>query len=139
MPKKDTYHEHVKEAVQKDNWDVTDDPLSLSRGNVDLSVDLGAEKIITAEKGLEKIAIEIKSFRRSSLVNAFHEAVGQYRNYRRVLKKNKSERILYLAVPEKTYKIFQEEIFYMEGIEEDKINLLVFNVAKREVVSWIKH
>ncbi|MEM8529077.1 MAG: element excision factor XisH family protein [Bacteroidota bacterium] len=99
MPRRDTYHEHVKEAVQKDNWDVTDDPLLLSRGNVNLSTDLGAEKIITAERGLEKIAIEIKSFLRSSLVNAFHEAVGQYRNYRRVLRRNNSERVLYLAVP----------------------------------------
>ena len=75
MSQKDFYHEHVREAVEKDNWLVTHDPLSLKRGNVRFAVDLGAEKILTAEIGSEKIAIEINSFLRGSLVNAFHEAV----------------------------------------------------------------
>jgi hypothetical protein len=46
---KDIYHNTVKEALIKDGWTVTDDPLSLlSKEDGGLQADLGAEKIITA-------------------------------------------------------------------------------------------
>lgn len=34
MAAKDTYHEIVVEALEKINWDVTDDPLYFSTGDV---------------------------------------------------------------------------------------------------------
>jgi hypothetical protein len=46
-----------------------------------VSVDLGAEKIIAAEKGTEKIAVEIKSFTAPSVTHAYHEAAEQYLKY----------------------------------------------------------
>ena len=62
MPAKDIYHDTAKNALIKDGWTVTQDPLRLRIGKKDLFVDLGAQRILAAEKGTEKIAVEIKSF-----------------------------------------------------------------------------
>ncbi len=60
MPAKDIFHDNIKNALIKDGWRITDDPLKLQWGNKDLYVDLGAEKLIAAEKENQKIAVEIK-------------------------------------------------------------------------------
>lgn len=57
MPAKDLYHDTVKNALIKDAWNITDDPYVLAIGKRDLFVDLGAEKLIYAEKGNQKIAV----------------------------------------------------------------------------------
>ena len=59
---KDLYHDLVRIALEKDGWTITDDPYYLTLETTKLKVDLGAERIIAAERGMEKIAIEIKSF-----------------------------------------------------------------------------
>ncbi len=76
MSAKDRFHEVVKQALLKEQWVITDDPLKLKYGNVNFQVDLGAEKFIVAEKGDEKIAIEIKSFLDPSAINEFYGALG---------------------------------------------------------------
>ena len=55
MARKDFYHNNVREALEKENWLITDDPLDLSTDDVELLADLGAERIIAAERGTEKI------------------------------------------------------------------------------------
>ena len=65
-----------------------------------MSIDLGAQTLIAAENGQEKIAVEIKSFLpQASAISEFHTALGQYINYRFALKTEEPERTLYLAVP----------------------------------------
>ena len=59
MPAKDIFHNTVKNALQKDGWTITHDPLSIRFGKVELYVDLGAEKLIAAQKNGEQIAVEI--------------------------------------------------------------------------------
>ncbi len=44
--------------MQKAGWTITHDPFPLQIGNKRLSADLGAERIISAEKGAEKIVVE---------------------------------------------------------------------------------
>lgn len=57
MPAKDRYHETVVQALIKDGWEITNDPLFLAYGSRELYVNLGAEKqTITAEKGNLKIS-----------------------------------------------------------------------------------
>lgn len=51
MPAQDIFHDSVKNALIKDGWTITDDPLYLDYGGIDMYVDLGAEKLIAAEKG----------------------------------------------------------------------------------------
>lgn len=62
MPAHDIFHAAAKAALIKDGWIITDDPLSLSVGDVDFYIDLGAEKLLAAERGDKRIAVEIKSF-----------------------------------------------------------------------------
>jgi hypothetical protein len=107
MSAKDAFHEVVKIALQKDGWQITDDPLSLSVGGVNVSIDLAAEKLIAATKEDQKIAVEVKSFlNKSSAISEFHTALGQFLNYKRALRRTEPERVLYLAVPQTTYETF---------------------------------
>ena len=69
MPAKDIYHQIVKDALIKDGWTITDDPLKLTIGSRSLYVDLGASKLLAAQKEDQKIAVEIKSFLGASPIN----------------------------------------------------------------------
>lgn len=102
---KDIYHDVVKEALIKEGWTVTHDPFTFKQGTIRLDIDLGAE-IFTAEKGEEKIVVEVKSFLSKSKVTDFYEAWGKYNLYRKGLEKQGIERKLYLAVEQDIYDTF---------------------------------
>ncbi len=138
MPRKDKDHDLVREALEKDGWTITHDPYRLEMGDVDLAADLGAEKLFAAERGLEKIVVEIKMFQRMSVISSFHEAVGQFRNYRRLLRRKDAERRLFLAISENTFNYFMSQEFYRMAIEEDEISLLVYNKPSISIEKWIK-
>lgn len=86
MAAKDLYHDHVKNALEKDGWNITDDPLTLPWGGKNLQVDLAAERLIAAEKGARKIAVEIKSFIGRSQIEDLEGALGQLVLYRLALR-----------------------------------------------------
>lgn len=98
MPARDIYHETVKSALQKAGWIITHDPFPLQIGKKRLSADLGAEHLISAEKGIKKIVVEIKSFVGQSDVKDLEQALGQYVLYQQILNEMGIERSLYLAV-----------------------------------------
>ncbi|MEC4806145.1 MAG: element excision factor XisH family protein [Jaaginema sp. PMC 1079.18] len=77
---------------------------------VKFEVDLGADKVIAAEKSEQKIAVEIKSFLNNSAIADFHTALGQFLNYRLALQMTENDRNLYLAVPFDTFNIFFQEV-----------------------------
>ncbi|WP_446007763.1 element excision factor XisH family protein [Candidatus Electrothrix sp.] len=99
---------------------------------------MGAEKVIAAEKGNEKIAIEIKSFVRPSAVSEFHAAVGQYMNYRKALGKSEPDRLLYLAVPKETFNSFFTLPFISECIADYNLKLIIYDPVKEAVTAWKK-
>jgi hypothetical protein len=138
MPAKDFYHDTVVQALINDGWEITDDPLVLSYGGRELYVDLGAEKTtIAAQKDNLKIAVEIKSFLKPSPVRDLEEAVGQYGVYQSILADIASERILYLAVPKRSYEsIFTEKLGQLI-LKSLKIKLLVFDDEQRRIIQWI--
>ena len=138
MAAKDVYHEAVKEALKKDRWHVTRDPLYLAVGGVEMYIDLGAEPLIAAEKEDQKIAVEVKSFLQPSTISEFHTAVGQFLNYRRALRATEPDRRLYLAVPLETYKTFFMLPFIQEGVEEYQLYLLVYDAEEQVIISWQK-
>ena len=138
MAARDLFHEAVKNALQKEGWTVTHDPLSIRVGGIGLEIDLGAEKLIAAEKGEEKIAVEIKSFVRPSAVSEFHAAVGQYMNYRKALGKREPGRLLYLAIPKETYSSFFTLPFISECVEEYQLKLIIYDAEKEAVTAWKK-
>lgn len=138
MPVRDIYHNQVKNALIKDNWTITNDPLRirLAKGK-NLFVDLGAERLIAASKNTENIAVEIKSFTRPSDMKDLEDAVGQFVLYDRLLRRYYPEYKLYLAVPEKVRKnVFEEEAGQIL-IEDKIINLVSFNPELEEIVKWI--
>lgn len=138
MPAKDIYHETVKTALIKDGWIITSDPfrIRLAKGK-NLFVDLGAERLIAADKGLEKIAVEIKSFRRSSDIKDLEEALGQFVLYERFLKRYARDRTLYLAVADEVRQSVFEEEAGQVLIEDGLIRLVTFDPIKAELIRWI--
>ncbi len=99
MSAKDAFHDVVKNALKKAGWTITHDPLYISFGGVQMQIDLGAERLIAAERDGEKIAVEVKSFLNTSAISDFHTALGQFLNYRAAIRAEEPERKLYLAVP----------------------------------------
>ena len=136
MSAKDVFHDAVRHALEKEQWVITDDPLFLRFGGVDMYIDLAAEQLISAEKNGEKIAVEIKSFTKPSAISEFHTAVGQYFNYRHALRAQEPDRKLYLAVPSQTYDQFFRLRFVEEIIQEQKILLVIYNI-KTGGIQWI--
>ena len=70
---RDLYHEVVKKALINEHWAITHDPLSFKIGNTQVQIDLGAERLIAAERGNEKIAVEIKTFSNQSLLVIYNQ------------------------------------------------------------------
>lgn len=67
---------------------------------------LEKDELLAAEKGTEKIEVEIKNFVSASKISEFHTALGQFINYRTALRLEDPGRILYLAVPSAIYSDF---------------------------------
>ena len=138
MAARDLFHDAVKTALQKEGWTITHDPLSIRIGGVGMEIDLGAERLIAAEKDEEKIAVEIKSFIRPSAISEFHAAVGQYMNYRKALGQREPDRPLYLAVPKETYSSFFALPFISECIADYNLKILVYDAENEAVTKWKK-
>ncbi|MDJ0773005.1 MAG: XisH family protein [Mastigocoleus sp. MO_167.B18] len=134
---RDLFHNIVRSALEKDGWVITDDPLSIRCGGVDIQIDLGVEKLLAAEKGTQKIAIEIKNFVSASKISEFHTALGQFINYRTALRLEDPQRILYLAVPSTIYDDFFKLPFTQIIVNENQIKIMIYDVEKEEVTSWI--
>ncbi len=137
MPIKDVYHEQARNALVKDGWRITHDPLTIKYKGAVVLIDLGAEKRLRDELGGQRVAIEVKVLA-GSLIGDLEKAVGQYRLYQFMLKRQASLRELFLAVPIEAYESLQKIPALIEFIAEEEINLLIFDVAKEEIVQWIK-
>ncbi|MFB2981585.1 element excision factor XisH family protein [Microseira sp. BLCC-F43] len=136
MPAKDLYHDTVRTAPIKDGWTITDDPLILKIGERSAFVDLGAEKLIAAERDSEKIAVEIKSFLSPSPIKDLENAWGQFFMYTRAIQRIDPDRRLYLAVSRNTFEtLFKEEAGKLL-LEEPGFRIIVFDPNIEEIVEW---
>lgn len=137
MPRRDYYHEAFKEALIKDGWTITHDPLTLlSKKEGGLQTDIGAEKVITAEKGLKKIAVEIKSFTKPSALHEFIKGSGQYRAYSLVMKAKKIDRILYIAVPTFAWKILVNKEIVQSLIDDVNMKIILYDPFEKNIDTW---
>jgi hypothetical protein len=93
--------------------------------------------LIAAERGEEKIAVEIKSFISTSAISDFHTALGQFLNYRIMLEVNEPERLLYLAVPLEAYQTFFQSRLAQMAIQRHQLKLIVYEPITEEIVQWI--
>ena len=139
---KDVFHDMVRLALQQAGWTITHDPYPIRLLGLDLDVDLGAERMIAAEKiennHVEKIAVEVNSFLSVSFMRDFHNAIGQYTNYRLLMEEQEKDRILFLAVPKSVY----DRRFHVPGVqlicERANIHLVIFDENTQTIEQWEK-
>jgi hypothetical protein len=135
MPAQDFYHETVKTSLIKDGWTIT--PLPLRVGNRNLFIDLGAEKLLIAQRAQQKIAVEVKSFISASPVADLEQALGQYLLYEDLMRIQYPEHILYLAVRSTVYETFFQEEIVQIVLTSRHLNLLIFDETQEEILKWI--
>jgi XisH protein len=136
MAARDLFHEAVRQALLKEQWVITADPLKIKIDGVKFEVDLAAEKVFAAERAGRKIAVEIKSFLNSSAITDFHAALGQFLNYRLALQMTESTRVLYLAVPTDTFEFFFQERFVQAAIALYQLKILVYDPEQEVIIQW---
>ena len=67
MPAKDLYHDPCVRALEKDGWTITYDPLTIPDGKIEVLMDVGAERLLAAERDGNRIAVEQKTVSRTTL------------------------------------------------------------------------
>lgn len=132
---RDKLHEIVVRSLINDGWTITHDPYIL-RTVPGQEVDLGAEKLIVANRGLSKIAVEVKSFLTASKIYKFYEALGQYISYDIGLELQDPERQLYLAVPEKVFNELMTFTTVPIALKRENVKIIVIDPITETITKW---
>lgn len=135
---RDRIHAAVIKALVNDGWTITADPMKIEYLDAKVYVDAAAERAIAAERGTEKIAVEIKSFLGPSPLHELEAALGQYRLYYRLLQVTEPARKLFLAISENVEKRFFRRPSFQLIIREEQMAVIVVNLKREEIVKWIK-
>lgn len=137
MPANDAIYVPVKNALIKDGWTIVDDPLTIVYKETTLFADVAAERALAAERGTERIVVEIKSFLGASLIHDLEQALGQYGLYRTFLKKTEPNSILYMAVGTPIYSTFFQRESIQDAMNDHHVKMLVVDLTSEEVTQWI--
>lgn len=137
MSRKDTFHDIVRRALEKDGWTITHDPLLLRYELGNLYIDLGAEQVLAAEREGQKIAVEVKSFLQNSAISEFHKALGQFISYRMLLAEQYSDYDLYLAIPLDTYTSFFATQLVQSIVRNQQLKLLIYQPQQEVINQWL--
>ena len=137
MPATDRILRAVKNALVKDGWTITADPLTLMYEGLNVYVDLAAERLLALEKGGERIAVEVKTFSAKSKVHEFETMLGQYVVYLTVLRKLDPDRKLFVAVGEWVYLDFLLRRGVQTVLREAGVPLIVVDLQTEEIVQWV--
>ncbi len=133
---KDKYHELIKQLLEEDGWVITHDPLYVRTGLGTVEIDLGAEKLIGAEKEGNKIAVEVKSFIGHSKLHDLYKALGQFVFYLPALKRQEPNRILYLAIPQTAYDFFFSDHIAEEIVSTNQLKFVVYDKTDHKIILW---
>jgi hypothetical protein len=137
MPRLDSIHNIVKNALLKDQWTIVADPYILEYNTAKLYADLAADRTIAAEKSGQKIIVEVKSFLGTSLVQSLKEALGQYDIYQCVLEVLEVDRKLYLAISTDAYELLNQNPITKLVLQTRQIPLITINLLTEEIEQWI--
>lgn len=138
MPQRDAFHDTVRTALEHDGWVITNDPLVLPVGRHNLFVDLGAERLLAAERREERIAVEVKSFIGRSEVADLEQAIGQYVLYRGLLRQSDPGREMILAIPEAVYDALLTSELGHVARTEINLAMMVFSPEEKVVRQWFR-
>jgi hypothetical protein len=138
MPARNIHHDTVIQALEADGWTITHDPLPIAVGERHLFVDLGAERsTIGAERGDERIAVEIQTFGSPSPVHDLESALGQFVLYRALLARSDPGRTLFLGLPHQVVSTLLAEPLGQVVIANVPLRIVVFDPQEKKVVRWI--
>jgi hypothetical protein len=138
MPAADMIHNAVKSALIKDGWSITADPYTIAYEEINVYADLAADRILAAERGAERIAVEIKSFVGRSRIHDLELTLGQYNLYQGLLEVVAPERNLFLAVSDTVHVEFLEQKAVQLILRRFDVSLIVVNLQTEEIVAWKK-
>ena len=136
MPPPDMIHNSVKRALIRDGWTITADPFTISYEEITLFADLAAERPLAAERGNEKIVVEVKSFVGRSPVNDLKLALGQFVLYAGFLEISAPDHKLYLAVSDTVYSAVFEQKAVQVIVRRYRLPVIVVNIDTEEIVAW---
>ncbi|MEQ1744873.1 MAG: element excision factor XisH family protein [Saprospiraceae bacterium] len=136
---KDLIHNAVREALENDGWTVVRDPFTVDLTGDDtyFDIDLAAEKKMSDGGVVRIAAIEIKSFTGLSILYAFHEALGQFLNYRAALDEEGFNMELYLAVSVEGWERISELSFIQRRIRQFQLKFILADIHTKTIVEWI--
>jgi len=137
VPRRDFFHDTVRHALETLGWTITHDPFFLEIGEKRLSADLGAERIITAQRGTERIIVEVKSFLGASDIVDLEKALGQYILYQRIIEYHQLDYCLYLAIPSFAYKQLFTITLGQILLTTQTVQLIVFDPDQKVILQWI--
>lgn len=138
MPARDALHNVVKEALIKQGWRITQDPFLITFGSRKVFADMGAERLLAAERDSEKIVVEVKSFLGLSKISDLERALGQYLIYRSWLGRSQPGWTIYIAIDNAAYRELFLDVSGQVLIADYDLRLIVVNIALQEIVEWTR-
>ena len=138
MPARDILHDIVKDALISDGWTITHDPFLIPFGRRKLYADLGAERIIAAEQGEQKIVIEIKSFIGLSRITELQKALGQYILYNIMLSERYPDYELFIAMDEEAFNDLFQDADGRILLQKSQLRLFTVDLSLGVITQWIR-
>ena len=128
MPAKDSCHDEVSHALQKDGWNI-------NPKQPRLVADIFAYIDIEAHKDEQDAFIEVKCFPGANDTQELYIAFGQYIVYRELLAWLKPEAKLYLGIPDSVFARFPTTV--LNTIQNNHVKIIVVDLETETIVRWI--
>jgi hypothetical protein len=132
---RDKYHQPIKESLELAGWLVYENQ-RLRFGAHNLNIDLIAH-LITADRGMEKIAVEVKDFSSFMPMGRVYEAIGQCLVYKGILQRADPERQLYMGISQAAARILFREMNIQIIVDDYGLRFLIVNIKERRIVEWL--
>jgi hypothetical protein len=128
MPAKDSCHDAISRALQKDGW-------YINPRQPRLVADIFAYIDIEAHKAEQNVFIEVKCFPGANDTQELYIAFGQYVVYRELVARLKPEANLYLGIPESVYAGFTATI--LNTIHNNHVKIIIVDIETEAIVRWM--
>jgi len=137
MPTPDLYHDVVRDALRKDGWRITHTALQLKARAESRTRELWEGPWLIADKDERKVAVAVSSFVGRSNLADLAQMWGQLALSRPQLHTMDSDRVVYMAVRQATYRAC---FGGTEGdllLEKEHMQLIVFDPRAEVIVQWV--
>jgi XisH protein len=139
MAARDLYYDLVKNALRKDGWRITHNPLRLpqqAHGTQTQPGEVTEEPLLAAAKDERKIAVAVKSFVGRCDAADLQKALEHLRYYHTRLYATEPDRTLYLAVRQTTYRDYFTGAVGAQLLASQPIPFMVFDPRTEAIVNW---